>query len=284
VDKHGDPSRSGNTIEWEGTAERVAFHQPYILLFDSRFIEIRHVTTGRLAQIISGTDIRCTWDGRGGTSSLQSSALVQTPSDDVQEAQVHFVMNSTDFVTGPGGMRSKNIVQHVCELIPTVTLFPETTPTSATSPGSILPTGNAYGAQAPSATHQYSNSYSSSLNSYGSSMNSRMQNYPPAPAQQQMYPPAQPQPYPSYGVPQGTTPYSYFSTTQAPNQHSSGLTPSQHGYGQPQQPQASYANTQGYPSGNVGGYFDGNGAGYSRPSIASSSSQQDLRHPQSWRS
>jgi len=113
VDDHGYPSRSGNTIEWEGTAERVAFHRPYILLFDSRFIEIRHVTTGRLAQIIPGTDVRCIWDGRSGTSDLRANTLATA---DAQEAQVHFVMNSADFVTGPGNMRSKNIVQHVCEL------------------------------------------------------------------------------------------------------------------------------------------------------------------------
>ena len=57
VDQHGDPSRGTNTIEWEGIAERVAWHPPYILLFDSRFIEIRHVGTGRLVQIISGNDM-----------------------------------------------------------------------------------------------------------------------------------------------------------------------------------------------------------------------------------
>jgi len=271
VDKHGDPSRSGNTIEWEGTAERVAFHHPYILLFDSRFIEIRHVTTGRLAQIISGTDIRCTWDGRGGTSVIRSN----NPADDVQEAQVHFVMNSTDFVTGPGGMRSKNIAQHVCELIPTVTLFPETTPTT-TSPSSTL-------LGSPS-IHQYSNSLSSSLNSFGSSsMVARTQTHPPVPGPQS-FSPAQSHPYSSYGLPQTTTPYVYPST-MPPNQHNSGSTPaSQHAYGQPQQ-HASYANPQGYPSATPSGngdygYFDGS-TGYSRPSVARSSSQQDLRH---WRS
>lgn len=280
MDKHGDPSRTGNTIEWEGTAERVAFHQPYILLFDSRFIEIRHVTTGRLAQIIPGTDVRCTWDGRGGYSSLHPNVPAQTPLDDVQEAQVHFVMNSTDLVTGPGGMRSKNIVQHVCELIPTVTLFPETTPTSATSPSSI---GNVYNGQGSSSTHQYSNSYSSS---YTSSINSRIQNYPPVPPHQpQPYSSAQIQSYPTYNS--ATTPYAYSPVVPAMNQHQPGFTQApQQRYAQPPPQQAGYVTAQGYPSssaihssGNVGGYFDG--TTYSRPS---SSSQQDLRHPQSWRS
>ncbi|KAF7371013.1 hypothetical protein MSAN_00735500 [Mycena sanguinolenta] len=48
VDRHGKPRRNGTTIEWEGNAEKVALHQPYILLFDSRFIEIRNIETGRL--------------------------------------------------------------------------------------------------------------------------------------------------------------------------------------------------------------------------------------------
>src|SRR5258708_37068695 len=56
VDRHGDPSRAVITVEWEGTAEKVAYHPPYVLLFDPRFIEIRHVETGRLAQIIPGND------------------------------------------------------------------------------------------------------------------------------------------------------------------------------------------------------------------------------------
>ncbi|KAF9647677.1 hypothetical protein BDM02DRAFT_3097703, partial [Thelephora ganbajun] len=50
-------------VEWEGTAEWVAWNPPYILI-DSRFIGIRHVETGHLVQIISGKDMQCIWDGR----------------------------------------------------------------------------------------------------------------------------------------------------------------------------------------------------------------------------
>src|ERR1700733_1864278 len=39
VDRHGDATnRQVGVIEWEGTAERVAFHPPYVVIFDSRFI------------------------------------------------------------------------------------------------------------------------------------------------------------------------------------------------------------------------------------------------------
>ncbi|KAJ7780269.1 CNH domain-containing protein [Mycena maculata] len=126
VDKHGEPRRGGMTIEWEGNAERVALHSPYILLFDPRFIEIRYVETGRLAQIIPGNDIRCLWDGRGvGSSIIMTPGLDGEPT--VQEAQVHAVMNGVDPVQ-PGSRPSRAVAQHVFELIPTIPLFlPEPT-------------------------------------------------------------------------------------------------------------------------------------------------------------
>ncbi|KAL6309388.1 Dbl-like domain-containing protein [Sparassis latifolia] len=126
VDRHGDPSRSFGTIEWEGTAEHVAFHPPYVLLFDTRFIEIRHVETGRLAQIISGNDMRCIWDGRGTTNTPTSSV----PGPDgwhegvSQEPRVHGVMNVVDAPqTSAGPRAARPVVQHVFELIPTIPLY-----------------------------------------------------------------------------------------------------------------------------------------------------------------
>ena len=121
VDKHGDPSpgRRMGTIEWEGTAERVAWHPPYILLFDSRFIEIRHVETGRLAQVISGNEMRCIWDGRG---TNQSQVVSEGSWEEVvsQEPRVHAVMN----MESPQSSSRKTLTtQHVFELIPTVPLY-----------------------------------------------------------------------------------------------------------------------------------------------------------------
>ncbi|KAJ7230675.1 CNH domain-containing protein [Mycena pura] len=124
VDKHGDPRRGGATIEWEGNAEKVALHSPYILLFDSRFIEVRHVETGRLAQIIPGNEMRCIWDGRGVGSSIVSRPAVDGEPT-VQEAQVHAVMNGVD----PGSRPTRAVAQHVFELIPTIPLYlPEKAP------------------------------------------------------------------------------------------------------------------------------------------------------------
>lgn len=126
VDRHGDPSRGMGTIEWEGTAEHVAWHPPYVLLFDTRFIEIRHVETGRLAQIIPGNDVRCIWDGRG-TTNVPTSAV---PGPEgwtegiSQEPRVHGVMNADSGLQQPSGPRgARPIAQHVFELIPTIPLY-----------------------------------------------------------------------------------------------------------------------------------------------------------------
>ncbi|KAH9957981.1 Dbl-like domain-containing protein [Lactifluus volemus] len=126
VNRHGDPSRTKGTIEWEGTAEHVAWHPPYILIFDSRFIEVRHVETGRLCQIIPGHDLRCIWDGRGASLPLPApgpnGSWEEAPS---QEARVHGVMRAEDVPQGrPGsGGPARGTGQHIFELIPTVPLF-----------------------------------------------------------------------------------------------------------------------------------------------------------------
>ncbi|KAJ4500998.1 CNH domain-containing protein [Lentinula lateritia] len=139
VNKHGDPSRHTGSIEWEGTAERVALHPPYILLFDTRFIEVRHVQTGRLAQIIPGHDVRCLWDGRGVNIPAPQTPSGPNDSDEhiVQEARVHAVMNAADAAVRNGyggGMKSRAVAQHVFELIPTIPLY---LPGSLASPSTM---------------------------------------------------------------------------------------------------------------------------------------------------
>ncbi|KAF9573181.1 hypothetical protein EC968_008923 [Mortierella alpina] len=45
-------------IEWEGRPESFAMAYPYIIAFESRLIEVRHIETGALEQRILGNDIR----------------------------------------------------------------------------------------------------------------------------------------------------------------------------------------------------------------------------------
>lgn len=182
VDKHGDPCRTIGTVEWEGTAERVAFHPPYILLFDSRFIEIRHVETGRLVQIIPGSDVRCIWDGRR----VSTSAISPEHGHDSQEAQVHFVMNATDSTNGPGHLKNRNIVQHVCELIPTVQLFTSDTNSTTGTPqdgAATLSSNPSYLAAPHAATSPsvYASSVSSGLVSPASGYTPSLHGYAPPP-------------------------------------------------------------------------------------------------------
>ncbi|KAL0567587.1 Rho guanine nucleotide exchange factor [Marasmius crinis-equi] len=127
VNKHGDPSRAAGTIEWEGTAERVALHSPYILLFDSRFIEVRHLETGRLVQIIPGTDIRCIWDGRGAGPTNQ---VISTPNSN-RQIEVHVAMNSVG-----DDLHPRVIVQKIFQLVSTVPLYLHE---SASSDADFLP-------------------------------------------------------------------------------------------------------------------------------------------------
>ncbi|KAG6826132.1 hypothetical protein H0H93_016783, partial [Arthromyces matolae] len=140
VDKKGVPSRSECTVEWEGNAESAAFHAPYVLLFDPRFIEVRHVETGRLSQIVMGQEVRCVWDGRG--QHLNGPVTPGNLSEDemVQESHVHAVFNHPEPLPPPPGRPLRPIVQHVFELIPTIPLY---LPGSLSSP-SIFPQSDSF--------------------------------------------------------------------------------------------------------------------------------------------
>ncbi|EIE89601.1 hypothetical protein RO3G_14312 [Rhizopus delemar RA 99-880] len=59
VNTHGSFVRNMPLIEWEGMPQSVAFYYPYIIGFDPRFIEIRHVETGELIQVLAGIHMRC---------------------------------------------------------------------------------------------------------------------------------------------------------------------------------------------------------------------------------
>jgi len=58
VDRLGEPVRLDNIIEWEGTPHSVAFRAPYVLAFDTRFVEIRDSASGQLVQLIRANDLR----------------------------------------------------------------------------------------------------------------------------------------------------------------------------------------------------------------------------------
>jgi hypothetical protein len=128
VNRHGDPNREKALIEWEGTAERVAWHPPYVLIFDTRFIEVRTVETGRLCQIIQGEDMRAIWDGRGTSQPPPNFPKDGESWQDIfgLETRVHGVMRAPDqspTTNGPLTARRPVVAQHVFELVPTIPLY-----------------------------------------------------------------------------------------------------------------------------------------------------------------
>lgn len=52
------PCRSSGYLRWETKATSYAHRGEHIFLFSSEFIEIRSVATGRLVQVIEGSDTR----------------------------------------------------------------------------------------------------------------------------------------------------------------------------------------------------------------------------------
>ncbi|KAI9023021.1 CNH domain-containing protein [Phycomyces nitens] len=59
IDKKGKRLREDWSIQWEGNPTTCVFRFPYVVAFDSTFIEVRHIDTGDLHQVIPGNNIRC---------------------------------------------------------------------------------------------------------------------------------------------------------------------------------------------------------------------------------
>lgn len=105
IDKHGNLINDRAPVEWEGVAECVSYHHPYVLLFSRGFVEIRHAVTGRLEQIIRGNSVRCVWEG-GGT-------LVDDPNTG-QSGQHLSIVGVTNT---PAGL-DELVVQSIFTLVP----------------------------------------------------------------------------------------------------------------------------------------------------------------------
>ncbi|EPQ54101.1 hypothetical protein GLOTRDRAFT_116750 [Gloeophyllum trabeum ATCC 11539] len=63
ITRHGEPGRRAGFLRWETRATSFAYRGDHILLFSSQFVEIRDIHTGRLVQVIEGSDIRLVYTG-----------------------------------------------------------------------------------------------------------------------------------------------------------------------------------------------------------------------------
>ncbi len=59
VNKNGWRAKGNWIIHWEGNPTSFAYHHPYVLAFEPSFVEVRHVETGALHQVITGVNLRC---------------------------------------------------------------------------------------------------------------------------------------------------------------------------------------------------------------------------------
>ena len=88
VNKNGWRVRKDWLIHWEGQPRGFAFYHPYILAFDPSFIEIRHIGTGDLIQVIAGHGISLMYaDSSNSTPLSMQSQLELEAQAQVQTAQ-----------------------------------------------------------------------------------------------------------------------------------------------------------------------------------------------------
>ncbi|KAG8882288.1 RHO1 GDP-GTP exchange protein 2 [Tulasnella sp. 332] len=59
VNKSGWRARPEWIVHWEGSPTSFALYYPFVLAVEPTFIEVRHVDSGRLVQIIPGNNLRC---------------------------------------------------------------------------------------------------------------------------------------------------------------------------------------------------------------------------------
>lgn len=59
VNKNGWRARRNWIVNWEGNPTAFALFHPYVLAFEPSFVEVRHVETGALHQVITGYNLRC---------------------------------------------------------------------------------------------------------------------------------------------------------------------------------------------------------------------------------
>ncbi len=96
VNKNGWRAKGNWIIHWEGNPTSFAYHHPYVLAFEPSFVEVRHVETGALHQVITGVNLRC----------LFADVPPPTPSVHQQNAQAVAAMRANSFnaaMAGPYG-------------------------------------------------------------------------------------------------------------------------------------------------------------------------------------
>lgn len=93
VNKNGWRAKGNWIIHWEGNPTSFALHYPYVLAFEPSFVEVRHVQTGALHQVITGYNLRCLFadvpPATSGSASSSSSSLSSSSSAHSSLSNLH---------------------------------------------------------------------------------------------------------------------------------------------------------------------------------------------------
>ncbi|KAF9563907.1 CNH-domain-containing protein [Agrocybe pediades] len=79
VNKSGRRSRKDFMVYWEGTPTGFALHEPYVLAFEPTFVEIRHIETGHMSQVIQGSNLRLLFADTPPSVTNATSAMHHNP-------------------------------------------------------------------------------------------------------------------------------------------------------------------------------------------------------------
>ncbi|EIN09591.1 CNH-domain-containing protein [Punctularia strigosozonata HHB-11173 SS5] len=79
VNKNGWRSRKEVMVHWEGSPTGFALRYPYVIAFEPTFVEIRHVETGAMAQIIQGNNLRLLFADMPPKATTNSQMSAQYP-------------------------------------------------------------------------------------------------------------------------------------------------------------------------------------------------------------
>ncbi|KAL0142361.1 CNH domain-containing protein [Mucor lusitanicus] len=78
------PQKLPLLCEWEGNPDNIVFQYPYVVAFDHQFIEVRHVDTGDLVQIIPGDQIRLTHFHSSTDTAIIQGCMTHSQRPDIQ--------------------------------------------------------------------------------------------------------------------------------------------------------------------------------------------------------
>lgn len=94
-----DKRKPATVCDWEGTPTHIVYEHPYIIAIDPFFVEVRHVETGALVQVISGENIRLAYYNGGGDKPVIHICMSHNQRPDTQ-ALYHLVLNNPRNSTG----------------------------------------------------------------------------------------------------------------------------------------------------------------------------------------